>query len=250
MVQAKLAACVNIMPAGQSTYIWEGKLCNESEHLAVIKTMEHRYQELEQYIKQHHPYELPEIISTLINNGSKEYLAWLTANTNIVNFLRIAILLFFAFVSTSVWADSPLATLGGEEEEEFLDPDVAFVVTAKQGGDNSIKNKLANTRWLLSLTKNKISVAPADESQITLGNLPLPEGEEKEDEYFGLIVSIDHEFNAEIPITKLAANTQAVDLIFKYQGCAKAGFCYPPITKTIKVNLDSTTTATHSRCNG
>ena len=81
MVQAKLAACVNIMPAGQSTYIWEGKICNENEHLAVIKTMEHCYQELEQYIKQHHPYELPEIISTLINNGSKEYLAWLTTNT-------------------------------------------------------------------------------------------------------------------------------------------------------------------------
>ena len=83
MVQAKLAACVNIMPAGQSTYIWQGKICNESEHLAVIKSMDYRYQELEQYIKQHHPYELPEIISTQINNGSTEYLAWLTANTTI-----------------------------------------------------------------------------------------------------------------------------------------------------------------------
>ena len=159
-----------------------------------------------------------------------------------MNFLRTTLLLLFTFLSITVWADSPIASLGGEEEEEFLDPDVAFVVTAKQGSDNSIK-----TNWLIQdgyyLYKDKISVAPANESEITLGDIPLPEGKEKEDEYFGLIVSIDHEFNAEIPITKLAANTRAVDLIFKYQGCAKAGLCYPPITKTIKVNLDSPTSA-------
>ena len=160
-----------------------------------------------------------------------------------MKFLHITLLLLFTFLSTSVWADSPIASLSGEEEEEFLDPDVAFVVTAKQGNGNSIK-----TNWLIQdgyyLYKDKISVAPANESEITLGDIPLPEGKEKEDEYFGLIVSIDHEFNAEIPITKLAANTQAVDLIFKYQGCAKAGLCYPPITKTIKVNLDSLAPAT------
>ena len=159
-----------------------------------------------------------------------------------MNFLRITLLLLFTLLSITVWADSPITSLGGEEEEEFLDPDVAFVVTAKQGSDNSIK-----TNWLIQdgyyLYKDKISVAPANESEITLGDIPLPEGKEKEDEYFGLIVSIDHEFNAEIPITKLAANTRAVDLIFKYQGCAKAGLCYPPITKTIKVNLDSPTSA-------
>ncbi len=81
MVQAKLAACVNIMPAGQSTYMWENQLCKENEHLAVIKTTEKCYQKLEKYIQEQHPYELPEIISTLINNGSEKYLAWLTTNT-------------------------------------------------------------------------------------------------------------------------------------------------------------------------
>ncbi|MFK7814840.1 MAG: protein-disulfide reductase DsbD [Gammaproteobacteria bacterium] len=152
--------------------------------------------------------------------------------------LRISLLLLFTFISSISWADSPLSNLAGEEEEEFLDPEVAFVVTATQGNDNSIK-----TNWLIQdgyyLYKDKISVTPADESQLTLGKLPLPKGKEKEDEYFGLIVSIDHEFNAEIPITHLAANTKAVDLIVKYQGCAKAGLCYPPITKNITVNLDS-----------
>ena len=155
-----------------------------------------------------------------------------------MNLFRITILILFTFISTVSWADSPLSSLAGEEEDEFLDPDIAFVVTATQGDDNTIK-----TNWLIQdgyyLYKDKISVAPANDSQISLGELPLPKGKEKEDEYFGLIVSIDHEFNAEIPITNLAANTKAVDLVFKYQGCAKAGLCYPPITKTITVNLDS-----------
>jgi len=83
MVQEKLAACVNIMPAGQSIYAWEGKICKESEYLAVIKSMDDRYQDLETFIQQQHPYELPEIIMTQINNGSKKYLDWLTTNTRL-----------------------------------------------------------------------------------------------------------------------------------------------------------------------
>lgn len=78
MVQAKLAGCVNIMPAGQSIYMWKGKICKETEHIAIIKTTDNCYSELENYIKGQHPYELPEIISTPITNGSKDYLTWLT----------------------------------------------------------------------------------------------------------------------------------------------------------------------------
>lgn len=163
-----------------------------------------------------------------------------------MNLIRIiSLLLLLSFFSMVSWAGSPLSSLSGEEEDEFLDPEVAFVVTAKKGDNNTIK-----TNWLIQdgyyLYKDKISVAPADESQITLDEIPLPEGKTKEDEYFGTIVSLENEFNAEIPITKLAANTNVVDLVFKYQGCAKAGLCYPPITKTIKVDLTGVSTAAAS----
>jgi len=150
--------------------------------------------------------------------------------------VHITLLLLFTLFSSIAWADSPLSKIGGEEEEEFLEPDVAFVVTIPNANEQSIK-----TNWLIQdgyyLYKDKISISPADESQITLGDIPLPAGEQKEDEYFGTIYSLENEFNAEIPITKLAANTKAVDLVIKYQGCAKAGLCYPPITKNVTVNL-------------
>ena len=156
---------------------------------------------------------------------------------------RITLLLLFTFYSFISWADGGLSSLAGEEEEEFLEPDVAFVVTVQKASDSSIK-----TNWLIQdgyyLYKDKISVTPADESQITIGDIPLPEGEQKEDEYFGTIYSLENEFNAEIPITHLAANTKAVDLVFKYQGCAKAGLCYPPITKTINVAFDASGSST------
>jgi len=58
--------------------MWQGKICKETEHIAVIKTTDTCYLKLENYIKAQHPYELPEIISTPIINGSKDYLDWLT----------------------------------------------------------------------------------------------------------------------------------------------------------------------------
>ncbi len=81
IVQAKHAACVNIIPQIQSIYMWQGKECNESECLALIKTTEKTYLDLEALILSLHPYELPEIIATQITNGSKDYLTWLKTST-------------------------------------------------------------------------------------------------------------------------------------------------------------------------
>ena len=80
LVENQLAACVNILPGLSSVYRWQGQIETAEETLLLIKTDSHLFSELETVIKQHHPYQLPEIIAIDIAQGSGDYLHWLQAN--------------------------------------------------------------------------------------------------------------------------------------------------------------------------
>ena len=77
LIDKKLAACVNIQPAGLSIYRWQGRVESAEEHLLLIKTLEDHYPKVETMIKKLHPYELPEIIAVPITSGLPDYLSWL-----------------------------------------------------------------------------------------------------------------------------------------------------------------------------
>ena len=81
LVSDKLAACVSVLPAATSIYMWKGQQEAAEEFVLLIKTRESCYQELEASIINNHPYELPEIIATPIVAGSEAYLNWIAANT-------------------------------------------------------------------------------------------------------------------------------------------------------------------------
>ncbi len=76
LVDRKLAACVQIMPI-KSIYRWKGKMARADEYLCLIKTMKDLYEAVKMEIKEHHPYEVPEIIAVPITDGSDDYLNWL-----------------------------------------------------------------------------------------------------------------------------------------------------------------------------
>jgi periplasmic divalent cation tolerance protein len=82
LVEAELAACVNILPSVRSIYRWQGSTHDDSESLMLIKTRNARFESLADWIKQHHPYDEPEIIALPIAAGSPSYLAWIAALTN------------------------------------------------------------------------------------------------------------------------------------------------------------------------
>ena len=63
LVEKQLAACVNLIPAVESIFRWEGKVSSESEVLAVFKTTEERFAELERELLVRHPYDVPEVLA-------------------------------------------------------------------------------------------------------------------------------------------------------------------------------------------
>ena len=81
IVQAGLAACVQILPAMTSVYVWEGEVKRESEHLILVKTDESRFAELEAFISSNHSYDVPEIVALGSQEVSEPYLAWVKATT-------------------------------------------------------------------------------------------------------------------------------------------------------------------------
>ncbi len=77
LVEAREAACVNIVPGIRSIYRWEGKVCNEGEFLLMIKSSEERFEALRNRIRMLHSYQVPEIIALPLAFGDSDYLNWL-----------------------------------------------------------------------------------------------------------------------------------------------------------------------------
>ncbi|NSX16477.1 divalent-cation tolerance protein CutA [Cupriavidus taiwanensis] len=79
VLQARAAACVNRLTPVESEYWWQGKLEQAQEWPLLIKTTRARYAALEAVIRQHHPYDVPEIIAWPLAAGYAPYLAWIQA---------------------------------------------------------------------------------------------------------------------------------------------------------------------------
>jgi periplasmic divalent cation tolerance protein len=77
LVQERLAACVNILPAMTSVYRWNGAVAEDREQQLVIKTAPEKLAALEARLRQLHPYEVPEFLVLTTSGGSATYLAWL-----------------------------------------------------------------------------------------------------------------------------------------------------------------------------
>jgi periplasmic divalent cation tolerance protein len=81
IVEARLAACVQVMGPIQSTYWWKDEIEIGQEWLCLMKTTGDRYPALEAFIKEKHSYETPEIVASEVTLGSGEYLEWIGRET-------------------------------------------------------------------------------------------------------------------------------------------------------------------------
>ena len=81
LVEERAAACVQILGPISSLYWWEGEIEQAEEWLCLAKTRGSEFTRLERLIKEHHPYETPEIIGLPILAGNRDYLKWISAET-------------------------------------------------------------------------------------------------------------------------------------------------------------------------
>jgi len=80
-VKERLAACGNIIDKMESVYEWKGEIESDEETVLILKTMDDRYQELEQLVLSMHSYECPCIIALPVEVGLDGYLKWIHKET-------------------------------------------------------------------------------------------------------------------------------------------------------------------------
>lgn len=81
VVNEKLAACANVLPAVRSIYRWQGKVQDENEVLVLFKTTQEHFERLKARILELHPYEVPEVLAIPVEQGYQAYLDWLSQET-------------------------------------------------------------------------------------------------------------------------------------------------------------------------
>jgi periplasmic divalent cation tolerance protein len=80
LVEARVAACVQVVGPIASTYRWQGDVERAEEWLLVVKTTGGQLDAVVRAIGEHHHYEVPEITATPIVGGSRAYLDWIGAS--------------------------------------------------------------------------------------------------------------------------------------------------------------------------
>jgi periplasmic divalent cation tolerance protein len=77
LLEARLAACVSVIPQIQSYYRWNDKTEHSAECLLMIKTSRELFDQLRLKLESLHSYELPEVLAVPVVAGSPNYLTWL-----------------------------------------------------------------------------------------------------------------------------------------------------------------------------
>lgn len=140
------------------------------------------------------------------------------------------IVLLWASLGATAMAASPFGqnSIGGSQSSPFLPVDQAFAFDFQQ------RNDRLTVRWAIQpgyyLYRQQIKLEGSD---AVLGDINLPPGASHQDDYFGQTFIFRQQLAVTIPL--LQANDRATVKV-TYQGCADAGFCYPPETRIIPLS--------------
>ena len=150
-------------------------------------------------------------------------------------------ILAVALIVAGAGAASAQGLLGPvSNEDQFLPVDQAFVFTAMpDGGDQVLLD------WQVApgyyLYRHRVSAKTATPGFV-LGEIAMPDGKKKTDEFFGDVEVYYDLLTATVPVTR-PEGASSFELEVSYQGCADAGLCYPPVTRTVSITMPPLGTA-------
>jgi thiol:disulfide interchange protein DsbD len=139
----------------------------------------------------------------------------------------------------SLLAPSTVAT----NQDDYLPPDQAFQFSASMTRPDAI-----DLSWTIAPTyylyrDQFFRVTTEDTSLVQLGAAQFPEGKTKHDEWNGEQVVFYNSLKVTVPVARAADASGTFTIKVRYQGCAEAGLCYNPMTKTVTLELPSTAAA-------
>jgi thiol:disulfide interchange protein DsbD len=119
-------------------------------------------------------------------------------------------------------------------QDQFLPVDEAFVLIATPDGGEQVALdwQVAPGYYLYRHRVNVKTTTPGFE----LGEVSMPDGKKKTDEFFGDVEVYYDTLNATVPVTR-PDDASSLEITVGYQGCADAGLCYPPVAKTIALEM-------------
>jgi thioredoxin:protein disulfide reductase len=152
--------------------------------------------------------------------------------------MRFAFLLLLCLVVPVSSADGfldRLSSITGNNQPDFLPPDKAFGLDVIVRDANTLQANFSVTPGYY-LYRDKIIITTKD-SLVKVTQVTLPRGEIKHDPNFGDTEVFHQSFQALINLGRPDNAATTISLNAVYQGCSEQGLCYPPITKTVRVNL-------------
>jgi len=134
------------------------------------------------------------------------------------------------------------AKLGlNKTDNPYLEVDEAFAFSAEAGAQRII------ARWQIAdgyyLYRDKFKFELKNPAGITLGPAQFPSGKIKADPNFGDTEVYHNAVDIILPLQRESGPATPVTLQVQYQGCAEAGFCYPPVTKSVALTLPAVAAA-------
>jgi thiol:disulfide interchange protein DsbD len=149
--------------------------------------------------------------------------------------MRISLLLILVTTLAGSVSAKPWWLRGVESNDaDYLPPDVAFRVAAAD-----IDGNVVRVRWVIAdgyyLYKHKMEIK-AESPDLVISAPSLPQGIIKTDPYLGTQETYEQQVEATVAYTRFDAGAHPLQIKVTYQGCAKAGLCYPPISKVLFPN--------------